>query len=312
MSDVHALTAIVELSLSLKSVNTKRRYMSVWSEWIHHVGMDRSRMTQAEAARYLAACKARPAQPGRSRDVGAKCSAATVHHKAVILSALFDELISYKIISDNPFERLKKDFSKTKTGDRRPHNLITVEQVKLILSLPHRNKEGIRDSALLAIMFGCGLRRSEVSRLTLEDVKSTEHGSVYLRLLDTKSGTTQQVAIADWVLASVSKLIEQRRAEVSATNGPLFCVYYADTPTKRTLSPSTIYRTFKYYCKAAGLSDHYTPHCARVTAITHLLNQGFSHRDVCHFSRHSSIQMVERYDKRRLSVEESIAKKIAY
>lgn len=312
MSNVHDLTAIVELTLSLKSANTKRRYTSVWSEWINHVGMDRSRMTQAEGARYLASCKARPAQPGRSREVGAKCSTATVHHKAVILSALYEELISYKLFSDNPFRRLKKDFAKSKTGDRRPHNLITPEQVKLILSLPHRNKEGIRDAAILGVLFGCGLRRSELTKINLDDIKTTEHGSVYLRLLDTKSGVTQQVAVADWVLTSINNLVEQRRQELGGKSGPLFCAYYADNPTRQNISVSTVYRVFKYYCKAAGLGEAFTPHCARATAITHLLNQGYSHRDVCHFSRHSSIQMVERYDKRRLSVEDSIAKKIAY
>jgi integrase len=55
-----------------------------------------------------------------------------------------------------------------------------------------------------------------------------------------------------------------------------------------------------------------TPHSARATAITRLLEQGFSHREVQEFSRHSSVLMVEKYDKRRFSLDESPGKKIFY
>ncbi len=55
-----------------------------------------------------------------------------------------------------------------------------------------------------------------------------------------------------------------------------------------------------------------SPHSARATAITKLLDSGFSHRDVQEFSRHASVQMVEIYDKRRLQVDESPAKKLEF
>jgi integrase len=78
------------------------------------------------------------------------------------------------------------------------------------------------------------------------------------------------------------------------------------------MSESTLYRRFKEICVRVGLEGDFTPHCARATAITQLLNQGFSHRDIKEFSRHSSIQMVEQYDKRRTSIDDSIAKKLSF
>jgi integrase len=63
---------------------------------------------------------------------------------------------------------------------------------------------------------------------------------------------------------------------------------------------------------AAGAGRYATPHSARATAITKLLADGIPHREVQEFSRHSSIQMVEWYDKRRFSVEQSPAKELSY
>jgi hypothetical protein len=48
------------------------------------------------------------------------------------------------------------------------------------------------------------------------------------------------------------------------------------------------------------------------TAISKLLSDGISHREVQEFSRHSSVQMVELYDKRRIGVEDNPGKKLEY
>jgi integrase len=73
-----------------------------------------------------------------------------------------------------------------------------------------------------------------------------------------------------------------------------------------------LYRLFKHYCEKAGATQFLTPHSARATAITKLLADGIPHREVQEFSRHSSIQMVELYDKRRLTVEENPGKELDY
>jgi site-specific recombinase XerD len=73
-----------------------------------------------------------------------------------------------------------------------------------------------------------------------------------------------------------------------------------------------VYRLFKEYLKRFKLNPDYSPHCARVTAITQLLKQGMNHREVQELSRHASVAMVERYDRRRYEIEESPSKKLSY
>lgn len=66
-------------------------------------------------------------------------------------------------------------------------------------------------------------------------------------------------------------------------------------------STHTLYGSWVRALTRAGLDPrHYTPHSARATAITKLLADGVPHREVQEFSRHSSVRMVERYDKRVL------------
>ena len=73
-----------------------------------------------------------------------------------------------------------------------------------------------------------------------------------------------------------------------------------------------VYRLFKEYLARFKLNPDYSPHCARVTAITQLLKQGMNHREVQELSRHASVAMVERYDRRRFEIEESPSKKLSY
>ncbi len=73
-----------------------------------------------------------------------------------------------------------------------------------------------------------------------------------------------------------------------------------------------VYRLFKDYLRRFKLNPNYSPHCARVTAITQLLKQGMNHREVQELSRHASVSMVERYDRRRFEIEESPSKKLSY
>jgi integrase len=84
------------------------------------------------------------------------------------------------------------------------------------------------------------------------------------------------------------------------------------TPARVPISPAGLYQLFRHYAQLAGVPAHVTPHSARATAITKLLADGIAHRKVQEFSRHSSIQMVEVYDKRRVSVDENPAGQLEF
>ena len=296
--------------LSLKAENTRRRYQGIWNHWISSVA-SAERATHLQASAYLNKCLQAPSQSGRSRGVSSRCAAATVHNRALVLYSIYEALICDGLDIPNPFQRLRRQLGKSKTGDRRPHELIPQEAVERMLSIVDCTKEGVRDRALMCILFGGALRRSEALGVRVQDVCESENGTMYLHLQHTKAGAFARAVVPPWARDSIVALVEQRVREGAGAEDPLLVTYFSNLPSSG-MSASSLYRTFKGICARAGLSGVYTPHCARATAITQLLNQGFSHRDIKEFSRHSSIQMVEAYDKRRTAIDDSIAKKLSF
>jgi integrase len=235
----------------------------------------------------------------------------------VVLKALYQELIAQGVAETNPFQRLALELKKHQSGERRPHSRLPAEAVKALLSIKRPRlagvvevKEWVRDLAIMHLFFGAALRRSEVITLRVGDVLTSSEGTAYLRLVRTKSQKVQQVALPDWVASKVLALVDQRIGEDAANDDELCVTYFARGRTQ-PLSDSTIYRLFKRYCKELGLPD-ISPHCARVTAITQLLDQGLPHREVQELSRHSSVTMVERYDRKRVEIDKSASKKLKY
>ena len=307
---------LVDSWLALKSDNTIRQYKGVFAAWCQFIGAETYTSEGAEilltaddrdAYEYLANFRARPAQPGRSAAVSKTISKATIAKTVTILATIYRELERSRFIERNPFTASFRDYGKTRKADRRPAQLMPYEAVSKILERPDRSDEGRRDAAFLALLFGGGLRISEAVSLTLADVSFSDSSAI-AHLRSTKAGET-----ASQVIAFGSDRIREYydlRVTYDDKLQP-FLVSYAYGKPKGGWSISTAHRTFKRYCRACGLPS-FSPHCARATAITKLLDDGIPHRDVATFSRHSSVQMVERYDKRRLKISDAIAQKLKF
>lgn len=328
------ITAILSW-LQHKAANTQRVYLGIGSDWSRHLGCadmqsrDAGRAwleaTHAEAQSYLLEVATRPAQAGRPSQDFDRVSDATLRHKAQALYAMYEELIAQGFVAANPFARVRREYKGSKTGDRRPHQLVDYDKVRELLNPPdfgsvatapefeRARKEATRNHAIMCLLFGAGLRRSEVVKLRLSDICTTTSGTTYLRLRDTKAQETQEHALPDWIGSAIELAAKERKREGAKQDSPLFVCYYGHgIPDHHQMGDSTLYRIFKAKCNSVGLPEGITPHCARVTAITKLLDQGLSHRDVKEFSRHASVEMVERYDKKRKQLDQSVGKKLSY
>jgi len=84
------------------------------------------------------------------------------------------------------------------------------------------------------------------------------------------------------------------------------------TAVNRRLGDAAIYFRVKLFCRLCGLSRHISPHSARATSITKLLEDGMSHREVKEFSRHAAIESIESYDKKRTEAGVRAAKKLSF
>lgn len=301
--------------------NQYRRIAAEWSLFLGYEPTDRAmqrawvQARHVEVQRWVNKLQERPAQPGRATEASetGKISMATVRHKVIVMKAIYEELRAQGFVETNPFERLAKELKKHVGGQRRPHLYVPPAAVKKLIDfdVDRKQPEEFRDLIIFKLFFGAALRRGEVCALKIGDVKRSDTGSVYLRLRATKSGKIQNVSLAQWVSRPLQKFIDMRMREGAVESDPLLIVYRVNG-RQTPLSDSTVYRIFKRYCAELGLSPDFTPHCARATAITKMLEDGFTHREVQQLSRHASVTMVEKYDKRRVEIDQSPSKKLKY
>lgn len=314
----------VMTALSHRAEGTRKQYLATLRHWSDWLGADLDydekasklllQADYAKAHKYLAHCQDQPAQAGRSEasSTDGKVSLASVRHRAIVLHAIYQDLMALGLVEASPFARCCLEYKRHRPGERRPHEVIPADKVHQLLSLDGTTPEATRDAAILHLLLHSALRRHEVVALNLSDVQQTTKGTVFLRLRKTKSQKVQNHPLDRQTAEKVQALVRHRQRDGATGDDPLFTVYLQDGSPRGRMSDSTIYRQWKVHCKRVGLPAHVSPHAARVTAVTRLLDQGYSHREVKELSRHASVSMVEKYDRKRSDIDDSIASKIFY
>lgn len=208
-------------------------------------------------------------------------SASQMNIFLVALRGFYEEIkLAGKCVPSDLFTNINTACNRS---SRIPTPALTNDEAFLLLSMPNRNTaKGRRDYAILSLILGAGLRASEVKDLRSPYLAEID-GVPVIFLRDTKSHKYRHHSIAPWVL-------EALQAHDIKSYEPFPISYVA------------IYKVFKRYCRQAGLSDIYSPHSGRVTAINKLLEDGFNMEELRRFSRHSSVQMVEEYNRRRVDI----------
>lgn len=334
--------------LELKAPKTRETYTGILAEWCRFLksepGSDDAarKIISAEdhhAIAYLNWLSKQPGEAPRSsletsteRAISADAKArwgskneglehtlsnATIAKKFAALRRLYKVLMAYNLgPAHNPFDTDRVPPPPKNAGRKRPTRMLDFKLVTEIISQPDISTvKGIRDRAILSVLFGGGLRRSEIRKLRISDCRKTPQGTPFLYLRSTKARKDAEQAIPPWASEALEAWIVVRRDQEASESDYLFTGFTGKggtTPTASQISEISIYRLFVQYCKAAGSTEFVSPHSARATAITKLLADGLPHRLVQEFSRHSSIQMVELYDKRRVGVEDNPGVKLKF
>ena len=166
-----------------------------------------------------------------------------------------------------------------------------------------RSPIGIRDAAIISILFGAGLRREEITKLNLDDY-NPEDPKFVIRGKRSK----QRIAyLGDGALAALMTWLELRGKDA----GPLFVSVKRGGTLRhgRKLSPQSIYYLLKVRAKRAGVKP-FTPHDLRRTFVSRLLDAGVDIAIVAKMAGHSNIQTTARYDRRPEEAKQRAAKLI--
>lgn len=156
-----------------------------------------------------------------------------------------------------------------------------------------RSHSGRRDAALLAILYGACVRRSEAMALDVADF-NLESGE--LRIREGKGRKERLTYIANGALTAVADWLAVRGSKP----GPLLLPILRGgigTVVYRRMSSQAVYVALRKRGRDAGIAG-YSPHDLRRTFVGDLLNAGGDFSTVQRLAGHSSVSTTQRYDRR--------------
>ena len=145
--------------------------------------------------------------------------------------------------------------------------------------------QGLRDVALLTLLYGCGLRISEALNLTISDWNSNPD----VLIVKGKGNKERIVPLLPLVKKAVSAYLKERAFEVSAQS-PLFIGARGEQ-----INPGVVQRQIRRLRRQLGLPESVTPHALRHSFATHLLEAGSDLRSVQELLGHASLSATQRY-----------------
>lgn len=200
------------------------------------------------------------------------------------LKTFFGYLLEEGIIHQDPTELLQAP----KIGRKVPE-VLSYEEVRNVLgAIDLSVPQGLRDRALLEILYACGLRVSEATGLRLSDVYAEEQ---FLRVRG-KGDKERIVPVGPKALRHLSIYLEHVRAQLPTIRDEN--VVFLNR-RGGGLSRVSVFTAVKKYAAAAGIEKNVSPHTFRHSFATHLIEGGADLRAVQDMLGHSSILTTEIY-----------------
>ncbi len=252
----------------LASVHTVAAYRRDLQNFIAHCGADArlSEITRTQVQDWLVAGHA------------AGMAASTLARRLSAVCSFFDASVQAGLCPANVAAGIRPP----KQSKRLPRAL-PPEQTSALMQ-PTDGSSDVRDLALLAVMYGCGLRVSEVVGLNLDDIDLHQ---MELRVFG-KGRKQRIVPLPDGVLWLMQDWLDER---ISAMDEQaVFLNKYG-----KRLSARSVQRMLKARALQVGADISATPHRLRHSFATHLLAGGVDLRAIQELLGHASLATTERY-----------------
>ncbi len=236
-------------------------------------------------------------------------SSSTINRRLVCIRSFIKWAIGCQLMDFNPLDQIKLPKVQTEA----PTIAFTDEEVVAMINAPEKeSKVGRTHRLIMMLLFGLGLRRSELAQIKRKDFYQ-ERGHLVLNIKG-KGGKLRDMPIPQYLqneILDYQDFLKSLGIEIE----PEDYLIQSQRKGKNTnpIDGSSIFRVIEKYAKICGIAKRVSPHSCRATAISHLLDtQKIPIRDVAIFAGHSHITTTERYDKRRKGLDDNAAYLVNY
>lgn len=245
----------IEKRTSKNTIEAYYRDITAFEDFLRTRGItELEQAGETEVASYMLELK----NSGKSR--------ATANRKLSSIRAYYKFLVKKGIIEENPAEAIKAP-----KIERKELEYLTIEEVEKLLAMPDNSIKGIRDRAMLEVLYATGIRVSEIIELKLRDVNlrigfitcNGEHGRARIIPM----GTMAKKAVEEYLLNSRNAFM--RDGNPDDPESPFFVNY-----TGGSFSRQGFWKILKQYGREAGLEERITPHILRTTFAVHMVQNG--------------------------------------
>ena len=215
------------------------------------------------------------------------------------IKAFYHFLVFENSIEEDPTELLDSP----KIGRKLP-SVLSIPEIESILDCIDLSKpEGHRNKAIIEVLYGCGLRVSELTELRLSWLHFTDG---FVRIIG-KGNKERLVPIGQTAQKAVMLYVEGEREKLKIKKGCEDIVFLNRRGSK--LTRAMIFHIIKELAQKAGITKTISPHTFRHSFATHLIDGGADLRAVQEMLGHESIITTEIYTHLdRNYIKENIAK----
>lgn len=198
----------------------------------------------------------------------------------------FQYLLLQQLRTDNPAGRLKNP-----TMAQRLPKVLSEFEVETLLNAPDcKTPLGLRNRAMLEVLYATGLRVSELVNLSLNNLSLTDG---VVRVLG-KGNKERLVPLGEVATDYLAQYLKGARAILSHTQKASTAVFLSKHGT--AMSRQAFWQIIKMYAQTAGIdSKRLSPHVLRHAFATHLINHGADLRSVQMLLGHSDISTTQIY-----------------
>jgi integrase/recombinase XerD len=210
----------------------------------------------------------------------------TIARRTAAVKSFFAFLKERQIIADDPTDSLD-----TPRVDRTPPRAISPHQVDELLELPLRSSspEGLRDKAMLELLYATGMRVSELVALNLDDIDIEQQ---QIRCAG-KGGRERFLPCNASSGTALEEYLEIGRTQLARSGNQTADALFLNHRGKR-LTRQGFWLILKGYAEEIGLHD-LTPHMLRHSCAAHMLGNGAELREVQERLGHASLSTTQIY-----------------